>query len=317
MTTTLIKGHLNQLLTNYAVATAKNLDQSLIAQKVAPEVMVSNLSDAYAIFGEEDLIISNSKYSEQAAISRVKWVDSGDSYVCDEFALEADISWARMGNADAALRLERRRTIGLARKLKLQREKAVADDLFNVTTFSGKTAALAAADRWDVDTSNPVKKVSDAKETVRLACGIEPNTLVIGAPVWAGLRNHPDITSRVAGLVRDTPASESQAALALGVDKLVIGRAVYNSAIEGATVSHANLWGKYALLCYIDPIAGGDAEGVLTPATTFVCDVAGAPFSTYTYEDQSSRSHVIQCYDCYDVVNVATAAGYLYSTVVS
>jgi len=314
---TLIKGHLNQLLTGYAVATAKNLDQQLIAGIVAPEVPVSMLSDSYVTFGAEDLRIDNSKYSDQAQIARVTWSESDSSYQCDEFALEAKISWAKMKNADTALRLERRYTTGLARKLKLQREKAVADLVFSASTFSGKTAALAAADRWDVDTSNPVKKVSDAKETVRLACGIEPNAVVIGAAVWAGLRNHPDITSRVAGLVAGTPASEAQAAAALGVDRVIIGRAIYNSGIEGGTATNANIWGKYALVCYIDPISGGDAEGTITPAQTFVCDVAGSPFSTFTYESNQSRSHIIQCYDCYDVAAIATVAGYLYSTVVS
>lgn len=314
---TLVKGHLNQLLTGYAVATAKNLDQSLIGGIVAPVVPVSNLTDSYVVYGAEELRLDNAKYSEGAQVGRVTFSESDSTYSCDEFALEAAISWARMGNADAIVRLERRRTVGLARKLRLAREKSVADTLFSTVTFSGKTAALAAADRWDVDTSNPVKKVSDAKETVRLAVGVEPNALVVGAAVWAGLRNHPDITSRVAGLVAGTPASEQQAAAALGVDRVIVGRAVYNSAAEGATASNANVWGKYALVCYVEDPMGPDAEGTITPAQTFVCDAAGAPFSTFTYEDESRRSRIIQCYDCFDVVAVAASAGYLYSTAVS
>lgn len=315
---TLIKGHLNQLLTNFSAGTAKNLDQTLIAEQVAPVVPVSNLSDSYVVFGEEDLRLEKSYYSELAQIARVSWTESASDFVCKEHALESQISWARMQNADAALRLERRHTVGLSRKLKLEREKAVADKLFNVTTFSGKTAALAAADRWDVDTSSPVVKVSGYKETVRIAGGIEPNTLVIGGAGWAGLRNHPDITSRVAGLVAGTPATEQQAANALGVDKILVGRAIYNATIEGGgAASHTAIWGKYALLCYIDPIAGGDTEGLITPAVQFVCDVAAAPFSTFTYEDQSSRSHIIQVYDCYTVETIALVAGYLLSTVVS
>jgi hypothetical protein len=314
---TLIKGHLNQLLTNFSAGTAKNLDQALIAEQVAPVVPVSNLSDSYVVFGEEDLRLEKSYYSELAQIARVSWTESASDFVCKEHALESQISWARMNNADAALRLERRHTVGLSRKLKLEREKAVADKLFNVTTFSGKTAALAAADRWDVDTSSPVTKVSTLKETIRVASGIEPNALVVGGSVWASLRNHPDITSRVAGMIRDTPASTQQACMALGIDNILVGRAIYNSAIEGNTASHASIWGKYALLCYIDPIAGGDTEGLITPAVQFVCDVAAAPFSTFTYEDQSSRSHIIQVYDCYTVETIALVAGYLLSTVVS
>ena len=242
---TIVNGHINAALTQFAAGTATNAASRFIGDIVAPQLTVSKQADSYYIFDAADLRIDKPYYSAGAQVARVTRSESEGTYSAKEYALEEALPWSKMANADAGLRYERRAVAGLVNKLMLRREKAVADVLFATGTFTN-TAALAAADRWDVDTSNPVKKVSDVREIIRLLCGLDPNTVVMGAAVWAGLRNHPDITSRVAGLVAGTPATEAQAAAALGVDRILVGNAVYNSAAEGATASNANVWGKFA-----------------------------------------------------------------------
>lgn len=314
MTDTLIRGHLDQLLTNYAVAAAKN--QSFIGDQVAPPVTVPNESDAYVKFGAEDLRLESAVYGGKGTVGRVEWTESLDQYLCLEYCLEAGISWQKMRNGDNALRLEQRAVIGLANKLKLTREAKIAAALFNATTFTATYAALAAADRWDADTSSPVSKVNDAKEAVRALIGLTPNTMVIGAHAWSHLRIHPDITQRVAGILPNTPATLAQAQAALDLDKILVGNAVYNTTTEGNTVTLGDVWGKYASICYIDPTTGGDAQGTIVPLQTFVCDAVAPPFSTFTYEENQTRKHIIQCYDCNDVKAIAVSSAYLYGTVV-
>lgn len=313
---TIVNGHINAALTQFAAGTATNAASRFIADIVAPTITVAKQSDSYYIFGAEDLRIDQAYYSHGAQVARVSRTESEGTYSAKEFALEEALPWSKMANADAGLRYERRAVAGLVNKLMLRREKAVADVLFATGTFTN-TAALAAADRWDVDTSDPVKKVSDCKEAIRLLCGLEPNTVVMGAAVWAALRNHADITSRVAGLVAGTPATAEQAAAALGVERILIGSAVYNSAAEGATASNANVWGKFASVCYIDPAAGRDVDGAIVPMQQFVWDGVAAPFSTFTYESNESRSHIIQCYDAVDAKAISVNSAYLLSTVVS
>ena len=312
----IVNGHINAALSQFAAGTATNAQARMIAQLVAPEITVDKQSDSYYIFDAADLRIDKPEYSAGANVARVVRSESEGTYKCKEFALEEAIPWGRLANADAGLRIERRATAGLVNKLMLRREKAVADVLFATGTFTN-TAALAGANRWDVDTSNPVKAVSDAREAVRLLCGLDPNTVVMGAAVWAALRNHPDITSRVAGLVAGTPATEAQAAAALGIERVLVGTAVYNAAAEGAAASNANVWGKFASVCYIDPAAGRDVDGAIVPMQQFVWDGVADPFSTFTYESNESRSHVVQCYDAVDAKAISINSAYLYSTVVS
>ena len=313
---TLVNGHLNQLLTNYALGTATNKANQLIANVVAPPMRVPNQSDGYAVFDASDLRLDDSYYASRAQVNRVVSTESDSSFTCKEFALEEQIPWSKMANADAVLKLEQMKTAKLVNRMQLRREKAVADVLFATGTFT-HTAALSGADCWDKDTSSPVAKVAAAVTAVRSYCGLEPNSLVIGAAVWDALKLHPDITQRVAGLVAGTPATLAQAAAALGVDRVVVGKAIYNTAAEGATASYSQVWGKYASICYIDPASGPGIDGLITPMQMFEWDGVAAPFSTFSYEEESSRSHVVQVYDAVDTKAIAISTAYLYSTVVA
>lgn len=313
---TVINGHINQALTNFSVGIIKNLRAQYIAEIVAPVISVPNQGDSYYIWDSAGVRLDSALHAPRSQVGRVVRTESDTTFLCKEFALEDQIPWARLANADAMIREEQRSTAMLVNKLMLRREKAVADTLFGALFTN--TAALAAADRWDVATSSPVEKVSDAKETIRALIGVEPNTVVMGAHVWAHLRNHPDITQRVAGLVAGTPASLEQAAAALGVDRVLVGRAIYVSSAEGITpIVVADVWGKFASVCFIDPAAASDIEGVITPMQSFTWSGVAAPFSTFTYEEEQSRSHVVQAYDCVDTKAIAANSAYLYSTVVS
>jgi len=313
---TIVQGHINTAMSSFAAGTAKNLKANMIGEIVAPPISVSQLSDAYLIYDAADLRLDAQNYTGGAQVNRVEWTESESSYRCLEYALEGKIPNIKLKNSDAAMRLQQRVTAGLVNKLLLGYEKRVADILFSGSTFTN-TAALSGTDRWDTDTSNPVAKVADAKEAIRALIGIEPNTVVMGAAVWADLRLHADITSRVAGLVSGTPATEAQAATALGVDRVIVGRAIYNTAAEGATASYSDVWGKSVSVCYIDPASPTSAEGVITPMQTFVCEIDGSRYSVTEYDEKQTRSRILQCYDCTDEVAVAVNSAYLYTTVVS
>lgn len=315
MTDTLIRGHLDQTLTNFSVALVKQA--GFIGDIVAPVVPVSNESDAYVKFGAEDLRLDAMGYGGKGTIGRSVLTEGLDQYLCQEYTKESAIPWQKMRNADAALRLEMRATQFVTDNLRLRREKQVADLMATAATFTN-TAALSGADCWDKDTSAPVAKVADAKETIRALIGVEPNTLVLGPHVWAHLRIHPDVCQRVFGLLPNTPATVEQAAAVLGVDRILVGKGVYRTDIDDGssvkTPTLADVWGKIAVVCYIDTIG---SAGTITPAVQFSCDAVAGPFSTFTYEENQTRMHVIQGYDCVDVKAIATSAAYLYTTVVA
>lgn len=309
------RGHINQALTNYSQGIAKALDQAYIADLVAPPVSVPNMSDGYWVMGDDSLRPSDNTIGQTADVPRVRFAWSDDTYNTKEFGLETVISKSKLANADSAMRYQQTHATGIVRKMKLGLEVQVAAKLFNTGVMTN-TAALAAADRWDVDTSDPVGKSLAAREAIRALIGVEPNKLVLGAHVAAHLALHPAVTSRLAGLVAGTPATLAQIATVMGVDEVVVGKAVYVSSLEGAaSKTKADIWGKYAAFAYIDA-SPDPTEGTICPIQRFRYTGFMPEFGTYEY-DEGALKHILGVYACYDLKTITADACYLYSTVVS
>jgi hypothetical protein len=166
-------------------------------------------------------------------------IESSLTYAVSDYALMDFVSNDEIANADAPLQPKIYAQDIVMNFLMLAREKRVADVAFASGNYGANTAALSGADRWDVATSDPIQKIEDAIES----CFVRPNTMVIGAQVWIKLRNHPKvlqyILSRATTTMGDVPlrVNEQLFAEAFGLDNVVIGRAKYNSAREGASAS--------------------------------------------------------------------------------
>ena len=307
------RGHINQALTNFVAGVAKNLDQTYIADVVAPSLSVPNMSDAYWVFGDDALRDDGDIIGLSGDVPTVSFAWSDDSYTCKEYGIETTIKKAILANADGGMAYQQTLLSGIMRKIKLALEIRVAARYADAAVFTN-TSALADADKWDRDTSDPVGQIMSAKETIRGLIGAEPNTLTLGAHVHAHLRLHPAITSRLAGLVSGTPASDAQIAMVLGVDRVVVGRAVKITSKEGATKTKSDVWGKIASLAYIEGV--DNTQGTITPVQRFSYTGFMPEFGTYEY-DVSPMVRKLGVYAAYDLKTVAANAAYLYTTVVS
>ena len=69
----------------------------------------------------------------------------------------------------------------LARECAINRERQAAALAFDgVTTFAGRTTALAGADRWDNAASDPISIGQDARDTIIQASGEAPIMAIMG-----------------------------------------------------------------------------------------------------------------------------------------
>ena len=85
-----------------------------------------------------------------------------------------------------------------------------------------------------------------------------PNTLLLSWQVYQALKKNPLVIDRIK---YTTPAfagsiNESLLAQAFDIDRVIVSKAVYNSAAEGIAASMAFVSGKNALLCYSAPSPG-------------------------------------------------------------
>lgn len=155
-----------------------------------------------------------------------------------------------MGGWDAAKRMF---GLLLADEILRSREHTLASALTSTTVMAGYTETLTAGDQWTTSTSDVLAAIERGKVSVETATGKQANTIIMGAPTRRALAIHPQIIA-VLSPGKNTPGqyNDEQLAAALGVDRIIVGRAIYNSAIEGQTATNAFIWGDNCIVAYIE-----------------------------------------------------------------
>ena len=244
--------HVDRPLSNYAV---EYQNDAIIATQVAPFVPVNNKSDTFMVFTKADKFsLPNDIRGPKDKANQATWGSSTDSYACIDRALRDFLSDAIVGNSDAAIKPEQRTTAFLLDLLLNNWEKRVADLVMTAGNYaSAFKTTLAGATQWSSYAgSDPIGVVDTAKD----ACFMEPNTLIMGFDVWTKLKRHPQLLDLVKGGATTknlAKVSLEQAAEVFEVERILVGKRRYNSAMKGQTATYARLWGKHVVAAYIDP----------------------------------------------------------------
>lgn len=136
-------------------------------------------------------------------------------------------------------------------RLLREQEIRTMDLLFNTTTWTGSDLYTDNSGApWDAAGSDAIGHVQAAKEKVRRMTGMDPGTLLIGKVTWDNLKANTEILDRIKGVVIVTQDVLRQTiAGILGVDRILVGQGVYNSAAEGGTISVTDIWADdYAMV---------------------------------------------------------------------
>jgi hypothetical protein len=199
----------------------------------------------------------------------------------------------------------------------LNKEYIVGASLFNTgaTGFSGYTEALNATSgaryRWDNYTSStPLEDAAYAKNKIAVNSGATSGIqLIVGADVWTALENHPDVLDRIK-YTQFGVITEDLVAKAMQIDKILVGKALYNTANEGQTASLARVWGKYALFMHKPA-----SVGLKTSATAAL--IHGGNYVRKWTENALRGATIVEVEEAYQAKLLAAKSGYLFSTAVS
>jgi hypothetical protein len=271
--------HVDRPLTNISIAFLQKAEM-FIADRVFPNIPVSKQSDKYFTFPRgmfnRDEMAKRADCTEAAVVG---YTVSTDSYYADVWALAHQIGDQRRANSDSPLQPDREAVELLSHKAMIRRERAWAADYFVTGVWTNERAGVASGPtgsqflRWDVSGSDPVGIVEAAKTTMLNSTGFEPNTLVLSRAVWAALRNHADLKDRVKYTgSNQVPGVVNLQALAqvMDVERILVAKAIHNSAVEGAADSHGAIMGKNALLAYVAP-----SPGLMTPSAGYTFSWTG------------------------------------------
>src|SRR5581483_3876353 len=128
---------------------------------------------------------------------------------------------------------------------------------------------------WNDDANgDPFTDIANAQTAILQSTGFEANTLLITYPVYQALRKHPLVVDRIKYTTRADASKITPELLAgaFDVERVIVSKAVYNSAAESATAvpgtpsgTYAFIAGKNALLCHVAP-----EPGIMVPSAGYV-----------------------------------------------
>ena len=326
--------HIDRPLTNLTVAYMQSMD-NFVADRVFPNVPVSNMTDKYYIYDRENFNRSGErkKLAPGVAPERVGMALSTDSYSVNVYGLAHAFDFQTLSNADDPLQLRSAASNQLQMLNMIDRELDWMSNYFAAsiwdTEYTGVASSPSAGQviQWDDYTdSTPIVDVRNAKRAAALASGgFTPNVMVVTRDVHDTLCDHPDILSRInGGATTANPALADREELAriFGVEEYMIIDAVYNTAAEGATESNAYVATKKAAM-YYRPVS----PGLMVPAAgyNFVWDAldnsSGYGVNVLSFEnDELARNGIaqeIQVIQSYDMKVVSTEMGVFFNTILS
>jgi hypothetical protein len=239
--------HVDAPLTNLSVG-FKNDMSSFVADQVFPNVPVAKQTDKYFTYTQADFFRTDARIRAPGTESAGSGYNlSTSTYSCDVLALHKDIDDATRANADAPLDMNRDAVEFLTQHMLLKREIDWA-----ATYFTTGVWGTDANGDW-TDSESAISDIHTKQDTVEGNTGYRPNTLVLGPQAFMTLKNNSDVLDRIK-YTQTGVVTEQLLASMLGLDKVVVARAVKNTANEGATASYSRVYETdSALLVYSAP----------------------------------------------------------------
>lgn len=289
-----------------------------VGDALFPMVPVGLRAGNIITFAREDFMLYNTARAPGENTRRVQFGYSGSAYALVDYSLEGSLpielqqeqanganGWTIDGAQLAINKVQR--------IMRLRLENAQAAIARTAASYqSANKVTLSGTSQWSdySGTSNPMVNIETAKEAVRAAIGMRPNTVVMGAAVYSKLRAHPSIVDRVKYTGRDIATPELLAAL-FGVDRVLVGDAIYSN---DAGTTFTDVWGKDVVVAYT--VQGSLAEQG-QPTYGYTYNLGGYPIVEDPYFDRNAKSWFFPVTRSEAPVMVAPNAGYLITAAVA
>ena len=302
--------HIDVPLTNVSIAYRNPM---YIGRQAVPTVPVVRESDKYFIFPRDAWLRDEAKIVPVGGRApRGTYTTSSDNYSVDERGFEMPVPDRIRSNSDSVIGPDRNATNMASDKVDIAYEKSARDLLFTAANWGTQTATLSGSDQWSHADSTIQLDASAARQAVLLGCGFEANTCVMGYAVYETIMYAEELLN----LIRYTGTSERPAlvtpmmlAAILGVQHLLVGKQIENTAVEGATGAYSHIWTDKVWIGYM-----AEGPALETPSAAYI-------FSTgrkvRRYREEPVESDIAHVKEAWDGKITAAGAGFLYEDVLA
>ncbi len=274
----------------------KDSESNYIGDLVLPDTPVDVEGGKYSAIVRESLTArAKTKRGDNGRYSRIGLKTEDVTFACEEHGLEGPVSDKQrkryQNDFDAELATGKKTLSTLMR----EQEIRTAGLVFDTAVWTGAALYTDVTTVWSNIAATIVKDVEAARAKVNAGTGMEANTLILNRNNYAYLLSNTEIVGRV-GNARDKGQSEVANALAniLGIDKILVGRGVYNTKPQGATAYvGSQIWDdSYAMVAYV-PDSNDATEPAIGRTFRWTEDCPTNPV-TESYIEPQTRSTVVR-----------------------
>jgi hypothetical protein len=246
-----------------------------------------NLGDSEAL--NDDAL----KIAAGAGYPRTSRRFTSDSFDAIEYGLEEVLPDSNRRDLDRFFDTEVNIAGMLLRQIQVSHEARVASAAF---AANGLTAISASAAYTDANITSFDVPGDVAQAKLELAkYGVLANTLIMSMPVFERIRRSAKVQNQFFGIVPSDQSrllSEGEVAAAVGVDRVLVGRAPKNTAKKGQVYSGGFIWSNTYMA--LANTVGGDFSGGGFGRTIVWAADSPVPFVSETYRDEARRADVLR-----------------------
>lgn len=287
-----------------------------VASALFPTVPVSQRGGNIITFGRESFMLYGTQRAPGENTRRVKFGYAGAPYALVDYSLEGQVPIEVSEEAanGPGIDLASGAIASVSAIMALRLEKSSADIARTAASYAAANkTTLSGTSQWSDFTagvSDPIKDVTVAKEAIRAATGKRPNTIVMGALVFASLAMHPKVVDRMKYTGRDVATADLLASL-FGVARVLVGDAIYSN---DAGTAFTDVWGKDVVIAYTEV---GTVRDAGLPSYGYTYQLSGYPAVEEPYYDRNTKSYVYPVARVEAPVMASASAGYLITNAVA
>ena len=233
------------------------------------------------------------KIASGAGYPRTSRRFTSDTFDAVEYGLEEVLPDAIRRDTDRFFNTETNIAEMLLRQIQMSHEARVASVSFAANGLTAISASVPYTDANVLTMDVPADVASAKLELAKY--GVMPNTLVMSQVLFERIRRSAKVQNQFFGVVTTDQSrllSEAEVASAVGVDRVLVGRAAKNTAKKGQPYAGGFIWGNSYLA--LANTSGGDFSGGGFGRTIIWSADASAPFVAETYRDDARRADVLR-----------------------
>ncbi|MCK9570143.1 hypothetical protein M0R72_14460 [Candidatus Pacearchaeota archaeon] len=276
---------------------------TFIADAILPAYGVPKEDGTITVITRENIRIDDDTRADGGTFNRIDMEGEDLAYATQDKGLEIAITDRERRKYAKDFQVDLEKTAILKLRMLLKRELRVKNLVFNTATWTGSTLYTDnSGSPWDNIATDIIGQIVAAKEKVRLNTGVRANALIVGESAVQNMIKNTAIKARFQGTTTIT-VDMIRAGLAslVGLQQLIVGDTVYNSADEGQTFSGSEIWpDDYATVAVV---ASGPGMPVTTPCvgrTLRWTEMADGLLVPEMYREPQTKSDILQVEDYVD-----------------